>query len=367
MNKKIPFLLSLFLTAVFSSLLTIIAFQQLTMPTFQAALEERLESIERPRQAVRVGNFFEDGKTDFVDVSSAITESVVNIRTIGSGFALSGGSGVVLSEDGYIMTNYHVIEGANRIEVTFNNKREMEARIVGVDPTTDLALIKVRAKNLIPVTFGDSDAVDVGQWVLAIGNPFNLTSTVTAGIVSAKARNINILGGGYAIESFIQTDAAVNPGNSGGALVNERGELVGINTAIMTEDGNFDGYSFAVPSNLVYKVMRDLKDFGKVKRALLGVNILDVDDDRARELGLTSVAGVFIQQVNPGSSAETAGLQPGDVIIRVNGIETTSVPELQEQVARFRPGDIITVDYIRNGKQFSVNQVELQGLADNSN
>ena len=232
-------------------------------------------------------------------------------------------------------------------------------------PTTDLALLKATGRDLPTLEYGNSDLLEVGEWVLAVGNPFNLTSTVTAGIVSAKARNINILDGAYSIESFIQTDAVVNPGNSGGALVNAKGELIGINTAIISsQSGGYEGYSFAVPSNLVRKVITDLKDFGEVQRAILGVEIADVNDEIAADLNLPSVEGVFIQSVSANSSASGAGLRRGDVIVSINGIQTNSVPELQEQVALFRPGDSITLEYFREGRKVRKNDVILKGLRD---
>jgi len=240
---------------------------------------------------------------------------------------------------------------------------EYTAKIIGSDPTTDLALIKIEATGLSKVTFGDSDNVKVGEWVLAVGNPFNLTSTVTLGIVSAKSRNINILSREeYSVESFIQTDAVVNPGNSGGALVNAQGKLVGINAAILTETGSYEGYSFAIPANLVEKVVADLREHGEVKRAILGVQIFDVNEDIAAEYNLNSVNGVMIDKVNEASSAKDAGLKKGDVIVSVNGRETGSTPELQEQVARFRPGDQISIEFIRNGKLQKKSNVKLKGL-----
>jgi S1-C subfamily serine protease len=269
---------------------------------------------------------------------------------------------VVISDEGYIITNLHVIEGGSKIEVTFSDKREYEARTIGVDPNTDLALLKVNARDLPTLSFGDSDDIRVGEWVLAIGNPFNLASTVTAGIVSAKARNINILRDAYAVESFIQTDAVVNPGNSGGALINSKGELIGINTAIISETGGYEGYSFAIPANLVRKVVSDLRTYGSVRRALLGVNIADVDSDLANSLGLPSVAGVLVRGVTSGSSAEEAGLKAWDVIVSINGQPTTTVPELQEQIARLRPGDVVSVEYYRDGELKRQRDVKLKGL-----
>ncbi|MFT7028817.1 MAG: serine protease Do [Nonlabens sp.] len=267
--------------------------------------------------------------------------------------SMGAGSGVIITSDGYIATNNHVIEGASEIEVLLNDNSTYPATIVGVDPDTDLALIKVEGTNLPTVAFGDSEQMQIGEWVLAIGNPFDFRSTVTAGIVSAKARNINILarsGSNTRIEAFIQTDAAVNPGNSGGALVNLKGELVGINTAIASPTGAFAGYSFAVPATLVKKVIYDLRDFGAVQRPLLGIQIVDVSAELAKSENLDVLKGVFIARVNEGTSAQEAGLKEKDVIIAINGKKVSNVAQLQEQVALNRPGDKIDVTYIREGK-----------------
>lgn len=267
------------------------------------------------------------------------------------------GSGVIVSEDGYIVTNNHVVENATEIEVVLNNNKTYKAKLIGRDGDTDLALIKVEDKDLPAVSFANSDSVLVGEWVMAVGNPFNLESTVTAGIVSAKGRNINILGNdnaqrsNTAIESFIQTDAAVNPGNSGGALVNLNGELVGINTAIASPTGSYAGYSFAVPSNIVKKVIFDLQKFGITQRGFLGVTIKTMDDQTAKDLGFSKPMGVYLDGVNDGSAAEEAGLKKKDVITKINGIAVNSSPELQEQVAKYRPGDKLSIEYIRDGKQ----------------
>jgi S1-C subfamily serine protease len=236
------------------------------------------------------------------------------------------------------------------LEVTLFNKRTYEADVIGKDPSTDLALLKINKNELSFLKFGDSDSTAIGEWVLAVGNPFNLTSTVTAGIVSAKGRNINILEGNYKIESFIQTDAVVNPGNSGGALVNTNGALVGINTAIITQTGSYEGYSFAVPSNLVLKVITDLKEFGAVQRGFLGVTIEDVNEEIAKAAGLKKLEGVHIAQINPNSAADDANLKAGDIIIEINGVKVPTMPALQEQVARYRPGDQLVIKYIRKGK-----------------
>jgi serine protease Do len=270
----------------------------------------------------------------------------------------SSGSGVIISEDGYIVTNNHVIENATRIDISLEDNTRYSARVIGTDPTTDLALLKIEAKDLPFVKFGDSDQVLVGQWVLAVGNPFDLTSTVTAGIISAKARNIGILRdleNNLQIESFLQTDAVVNPGNSGGALVNLAGELIGINTAIASRTGTFNGYAFAVPTSIVKKVMDDLLEFGTVQRGLLGVQIRDVnlmDEETIQNIGVNR--GVYIIDVNEGSGGEAAGLKKGDVITGVDGVETYNVAQLQEMVARKRPGDKVDVKFLRSGKEMKV-------------
>ncbi len=278
------------------------------------------------------------------------------------------GSGVIISTDGYIVTNNHVIDNAGEIEVTLADKRHYEAKLIGTDPNTDLALLKIEENQLPYINMGNSDDLRIGEWVLAVGNPFaqgtqyDLTSTVTAGIVSAKARNINILGRNYGIESFIQTDAAVNPGNSGGALVNLKGELVGINTAIATPSRTFAGYSFAIPATLVTKVINDLKEYGVVQRALLGVQIADVANV-AEARNLDEVAGVYVVEVNPNSAAEEAGLKKGDIIVKIGENMVATSSELQELVGRNSPGDEISVTYKREGKQYTTKAVlrNLQG------
>lgn len=270
--------------------------------------------------------------------------------------AMGYGSGVILSNDGFIVTNNHVIEQAQNIKVILNDKREYEARLVGADPSTDLALLRVEADNLPYLTYGNSDDLKLGEWVLAVGNPFNLTSTVTAGIVSARARNLGINTDQYSIESFIQTDAAVNPGNSGGALVNQQGNLVGINTAIASRTGSYTGYSFAVPVTIVQKVVEDLKEFGEVQRALLGVSIADVTSTLADEKKLDKVEGVYVAGVAENGAAKDAGIQEEDVILSVAGEPVNSTAELQEKVSRFRPGDDVKIVVKRKGerKQFNV-------------
>lgn len=258
------------------------------------------------------------------------------------------GSGVIISDDGYIVTNNHVIDRADEIQVTLNNKKTYTAKVIGTDPSTDLAVLKIEEENLPFLVFGNSNQLKVGEWVLAVGNPFNLTSTVTAGIVSAKGRDINVLkgdpfSGNTAIESFIQTDAAVNPGNSGGALVNVSGELVGINSAIKSNTGSFAGYSFAIPSNLVNKVVKDLKEFGNVQRGFIGINIRNIDEELAKEESIEDMNGVYILDVVKNGSAEFAGIKKGDIVKKINEKAVNDVPELQEQLGQFRPGDKIMV------------------------
>lgn len=260
------------------------------------------------------------------------------------------GSGVIISSDGYITTNNHVIKGAKEIEVTLNNKQTYKATIVGIDPTTDLALIKINEQDLPAISYGNSDQLNVGEWVLAVGNPFNLNSTVTAGIVSAKGRNINILKEDYAIESFIQTDAAVNPGNSGGALVNQNGELIGINTAIASNTGSYTGYSFAVPVNMVKKIMGDLLKFGTVQRALLGVQIRDIDKELAELNDIENLNGVYISKLMLNGAAKDGGLQKGDIIRKVGNTLISSSAELQEQIGQFHPGDKVNITFERDGE-----------------
>ena len=299
--------------------------------------------------------------TDFVQAAAVATPAVVNIRARieedggfwgGGSVSGSSGSGVIMSPDGFIITNHHVVDQAKEIKVTLSDKREYRAELVGIDAATDIALLKIQENTLPFLLFGDSDSLQVGEWVLAVGAPFNLHNTVTAGIISAKGRNINILRGGGSIESFIQTDAAVNPGSSGGALVNTAGELIGINTAIVTESGNYEGYSFAVPSNLVQKIVRDLKDYGEVQRAFLGVGIENLDNETARRVGLPDAQGVHITRINSDGAAGMAGLRVGDVVVKVQKVRVRGTAELMETVGRFRPGDQIEIQYWRNGRLF---------------
>lgn len=262
----------------------------------------------------------------------------------------ASGSGVIISNDGYIVTNNHVIENATTIEVVLNDNRKYVAELVGTDPSTDIALLKVEEEGLPFAKYGSSDDIKVGEWVLAVGNPYDLTSTVTAGIVSAKARNIGILRDQMGLESFIQTDAAVNPGNSGGALVNLKGELIGVNTAIASPTGSYSGYSFAVPVSLVAKIVDDLTKHGEVQRALLGVSIGNVNADLAKSENLKVKRGVFVSAVSEGSAANEAGIKEGDVIVEIDGRAVSTVAQLQEAIGQHRPGDKVTVSYYRDGK-----------------
>jgi serine protease Do len=352
-------------SSLFSAILAIAGYRYFA-PAREVVIREttpahytNFEALEASKQR----NFLSSSPTDFSAAAAAVTPAVVNIKALqdsrgrdlwgNPSMGTSSGSGVIISPDGYIVTNKHVIDDGAYIEVTLNDKREFEAELIGADASTDLALIKIKAEGLPFLEFGNSDSLSIGEWVLAVGNPFNLESTVTAGIVSAKGRSIDILEGQDRIESFIQTDAAVNPGNSGGALVNTNGELIGINTAIITRSGRYEGYSFAVPANLARKVIRDLRDYGVAQRGILGVFIDNVNSQLASELGLDAVEGVYITRVSPDSGADDAGLKKGDVIIAINGVKTKTMPAMQEQVGRYRPGNIITVEYIRKGKKYT--------------
>lgn len=316
-----------------------------------------------------------DDKFLFKSVAKSVTPSVVYIETVISNRnreasnepegednpiwdrflpprARSVGSGILISSDGYILTNNHVVEDAVRdgITVTLDDKRSYDARIVGRDPSTDLAVIKVDATGVPAVIIGNSDTVEVGEWVLAIGNPFRLRSTVTAGIVGALSRDVQIINDEYRIESFIQTDAAINRGNSGGALVNTSGELIGVNTAIATQSGSYQGYGFAVPSNLALKVAEDLIEFGEVRRGMMGVSIQTVDSRIARRIGLDKIRGVVISGIGSNGAAEKSGLRPDDVILAVNGDTVNESNQLQEKVAMFRPNDNVDLEIWRDGE-----------------
>ncbi len=363
--KRLLLILTVITSAFVGAILGIIyAVRYIDLGDKYVSIQERQKSLLVNYKTDSTSTKVSDA-INFETAAKMITPAVVHIRSIyGPGnFSLnpldnfvnpnsqSTGSGVIISDDGYIITNNHVIEDASNIEIVMNNNQRFFAKVIGRDPTTDLALLKIKAKNLPFVRYGDSDTVIPGEWVLAIGNPFDLNSTVTAGIVSAKARNIGILRdkNNLQVESFIQTDAAVNPGNSGGALVNLKGELIGINSAIATATGSYSGYSFAIPINLAKKIADDLLEFGQVQRGLLGVRIGDVTAELAEELKLDVVRGVYISSVNTGSAAEEAGILRGDVIVGINSHDVGNVSEMQEWVARNRPGQFVQVDFRRSG------------------
>lgn len=326
---------------------------------------------------------------DFTDVAAATIDGVVHIKTEMTqltptymsfyGFIIQQGvqrqtysaygSGVIVTSDGYILTNNHVVQDAERITVTLNDRRELPAKLIGNDPATDLAVIKIQAENLTFIPFGNSDKVRVGEPVLAIGNPFNLTSTVTSGIISAKARNMHIIDNPRTnetpLESFLQTDAAVNSGNSGGALVNARAELIGIVTAIASgNSGNYIGYSFAIPSNIAFKVAGDLQHYGYVQRGYLGVQVVEVDATLARQTGAKEVKGIYVEKVNRDCAADRAGIRHGDIILRVAGKEVNTFAEMMEELGVFSPGDEVEVEFVREGQ---VKSVKAQLLNSNGN
>ncbi|MGE5382703.1 MAG: Do family serine endopeptidase [Omnitrophica WOR_2 bacterium] len=327
-------------------------FTPMTLPDFTVAAENTIHAVvhittEYDNKRSSVYDYFFDFK-DFFGDQGTNPEPLI-----------ASGSGVIISPDGYIVTNNHVVTESNKITVTLNNKKTYDAKIVGTDPSTDLAVIKIDATQLPFMTFGNSDDLKIGEWVLAVGNPFNLTSTVTAGIVSAKARNINILGtpDGSSIESFIQTDAAVNRGNSGGALVNTRGELIGINAAIASGTGYYAGYSFAIPSNIVRKVAADLRDFGTVQRAFIGVSIKELDSELAKGAGISDLTGVYVADVTDNGAARQAGLKSGDVILKVGDVAVNSPSELLEIIGQHNPGDKVDLLVRRNNKDMTFNVV----------
>ncbi len=324
-----------------------------------------------------------DSSTDFTYAAEKTINAVVNVKTqttmqyrnpiyeffYGEGYPgesqpqVGIGSGVIITADGYIVTNNHVIENSDKVSVTLNDKREFEAKVVGTDHSTDLALLKINSEGLPFMAFGNSDELKVGEWVLAVGNPFNISSTVTAGIVSAKGRSMAIIEDDYRIESFIQTDASVNRGNSGGALVNLRGEMVGINTAIVSPTGGNVGISFAIPSSIVQKVVKDLIEFGTVQRAIMGVQIREISADLAKDKDINIQDGVYVEAVNDNSAAKEAGIESGDIIVKINNMVVKTPSELQEQVGRYRPGDKINVTLKRKDKtkQIEVTLRNLQG------
>ena len=356
--RKILFIV---LLSIFASAATSYFVISMTLQKHQNTEQNNAQLVSE-KELVLSGNlrqyFYSSAPSDFTSAAMRSKPSVVGINAFQQEegrspdqLSKSSGSGVIITEDGYIVTNNHVIEEAVEISVLLDDNREYKGKVIGSDPATDLALIKIEATNLIPLVYGNSDSLLIGEWVLAIGNPFKLQTTVTAGIVSAKARDINILTR-QGIESFIQTDAAVNPGNSGGALVNTNGELVGINTAIISQSGRYEGFSFAVPVNLVQKVVYDIMEFGAVQRGWMGISILDVDDQVAKRLKLETVGGVYVNVVERNSAAADAGLKNGDVITSINEKQTPRIPLFMEEVGRHRPGDKVQITYIREGQEY---------------
>lgn len=359
--KKIA---NLLIIALFSGMIT--------LGGYKLFIEDKSTSTSLPTETTSyiptsysTPSFIEGTNLDFTIAAEKTVHAVVHIknRTLTSAPTnifdylygrgtqreiVGSGSGVIISPDGYIVTNNHVIDNASEIEVVLNNNQSYDAELVGTDPKTDIALLKIKSDSDLPyVPFADSNAIKVGEWVLAVGNPFNLTSTVTAGIVSAKARNLNEFDGNP--QSFIQTDAAVNRGNSGGALVNANGELVGINTAISSQTGAFIGYSFAVPSNITRKVVEDILEFGNVQRAILGIQVLNSNSNQAKELGVDKIQGVYIADVEKGSGADLAGIKQGDIVKKLDEITITKFSDLSGYLSIKRPNEIVNVTIERKG------------------
>ena len=384
--------LGIILIAVLSSVITLFGYDQINKKRSRAVsgnVGEYASSFEQDKNVVLTNLTASQGYFDFTEAAEKAVHGVVHVKTkavreqvvidpFDFFFGFGGrqqiipreqvgfGSGVIVSKDGYIITNNHVVEGATEVSVTLNDEREFTAKVVGADAQSDIALLKIDGDNFPYLPFGNSDALRVGEWVLAIGNPFNLTSTVTAGIVSAKNRT-NIVGENMGLQSFIQIDAAVNPGNSGGALVNTKGELVGINTAIYSETGNFTGYAFAIPISIAGKVAADLKEYGIVQRAVLGIQVPNIeylkryDPKRASELA--KIQGVMVEDFSDRSPAKAAGIEKGDVIKAINNVPIRNFGELQYQLSKYRPGDKVKVTVDRKGseKTFTVELINMQG------
>lgn len=348
------------LSALFVGIIVSWIFAQYVIPPIheQKTFELKASQVVLSEEAERI--FASSAPTDFIAASKKGTQSVVFVESekevksdnyFTRKVTTQTGSGVIIDSDGYIVTNSHVVSDANSVKITLNNKREYIAKILGKDEQTDLALLKIEASGLPALNMGNSDNLLVGEWVIAVGNPFRLESTVTAGIVSAKARNLSILEES-GIESFIQTDAAVNSGNSGGALINTNGELVGINTAIVTSSGGYQGFSFAIPINLVRKVIRDLREFGSVQRAWLGITVENVNADIAKEMNLKNVKGVRVVSTSKNGAARKAKLKKGDVILSIDDRPTDAMPTFIEILGGKRPGEKITLKYVRNGTYY---------------
>lgn len=388
--------LAIVLVAILSSVVTLLGYNMIsgkkggaTAGTSSGSSAKEIgmlaDSFGQDRNMVLTSLTTPDGYPDFTEAATRSVDGVVHVKakTISQqqyinpfdfffGFGdrmpsqpreqIGFGSGVIISKDGYIITNNHVVENATEVSVTLNDNREFTAKVIGTDGMSDIALLKIDGNDFSYLTFGNSDALQVGEWVLAVGNPFNLTSTVTAGIVSAKNRG-NVMGGSLGIQSFIQVDAAVNPGNSGGALVNTRGELVGINTAIYSQTGNFAGYAFAVPISIAGKVAADLKEYGTVQRAVLGIQVPNIEgirqEDPKRASELSQIKGVLVEDFAERSAAKASGIQKGDILTAINNVPIRNFAELQSQLNRYRPGDKISVTVDRNGNQRAFN-VELK-------
>jgi serine protease Do len=380
---KTKIYLTAILVAIFSVASTLFVYSRLNVSSNQALISQNSGPIEKTAPVVLTSMQVPEA-IDFTYAAGQTVQAVVHVRVrstvamddesdnpffqfFGEGNMkqeprkVTGfGSGVIISPDGYIVTNNHVVDGADSIQVTLNNNKSYTAAIVGRDPDTDLALIKIKAENLPAVKFGDSDNLKLGEWVLAVGNPFNLTSTVTAGIVSAKGRSLD-QDGGYKLESFIQTDAALNMGNSGGALVDLKGELVGITSAIISPTGTYSGNSFAIPVNIVKKTVADLQKYGRAQRAVMGISIRDVTSDLAQSVNLDNVSGVYIASVVPDGAAANAGLKTKDVIVKIDEKNIASAAQLEETLAQHRPGDQINITYFRNGREKTA-PVELKNV-----
>ncbi len=371
--------------AILGAVIALFAYTQILDNPSETNLKESSNVDTSGAAALLTAFQMQEGQVDFTYAAEQTVHGVVHVRTktmVGqpdnpvldwfygdqnkrprevSGY----GSGVIITSDGYIITNNHVIENAENVEVKLNDNRIYTAKVVGRDPSTDVALLKVEAENLPFIRYGDSDQLKLGEWVLAVGNPFNLTSTVTAGIVSAKGRSLGILDADNRVESFIQTDAALNMGNSGGALVNTKGMLVGITSAILSPSGAYAGNSFAIPVNIVKKIVSDLTRFGEVQRAIIGINMRDVTSEDAKEQELKDIRGVFITNIVQSSAAQDAGLQPDDIITSFNGVSVRTSSELQEQVGKFSPGDKASVTYLRKGVEKTV-PIILRNIAGNT-
>jgi len=383
---KGKYLLGGLLTALAGAAIALFAYTSIIEKP-AAVITKDSSKIEMPEaKAVLTSYQMQEGQVDFTYAAEQTIHAVVHVRIktmvsqpdnpllewfYGDRYSnkpreVAGyGSGVIISPDGYIITNNHVIEDADNIEVILNDNRKFTAEVIGRDPSTDIALIKIKADNLAYIRYGDSEKLKVGEWVLAVGNPFNLTSTVTAGIVSAKGRNLGIIDSDMPLESYIQTDAALNMGNSGGALVDTKGLLVGITSAIYSPSGAYAGNSFAVPVSIVKKVVDDIRQYGEVQRAIIGVSITNVTSEDAEKQKLDEVKGALITKVIDGGAAADAKLKENDVIIKLDGVPVNSVTELQEQVGKHRPGDKASLTYIRNGKEYTV-PITLKNVAGNT-